>query len=104
MKINYLLLLKIVALEIIYSVALFFASFFFLWNYFGEGAGAESYRALLWGKIAMYIVVFPPIVFNLYKMLNFKKEAKQNFITYFIAEFIIVLFFVFGYSHGFIEI
>jgi hypothetical protein len=102
LKINYSLLLKIITLEIIYSVVLFFVSFFFLWGYFGEGAGSESSTAILCEKIATYIILFPPIVFNLFKMI--KSNNKQNFLTYSSAEFIIILFFICAYYKGFIGI
>jgi hypothetical protein len=100
LKINYTLLLKIIVLEILYSIALFFASLFFLWGYFGEGAGAESPQAILCGKIATGIILLPPLVFNLCKMI--KSSEKQNFLTYLIAEIIIVLLYVFAYYKGFI--
>jgi len=102
LKINYNLLLKIITLEIVYSVTFFFASFFFLWDYFGEGAGAESSLAILCGEIANYIIIIPPIIFNLYKMI--KSIGKQNFSTYLSAEIIIILLFIFAYYKGFIGI
>ena len=102
MKINYLLLLKIVALEISYSVVFFFVSFFALWGYFGEGAGAESPRALLCGQIATCIVLFPPIIFNIYKM--FTPNGKQYSLTYLGAQIVIVLLFFCAYYKGFIAI
>ena len=92
--------MKIVALEITYSVALFFVSLFTLWGYFGEGAGAESPRAILCGQIATCIILLPPIAFNIYKM--FAPNGKQNFLTYLVAEIIIVLLFVCAYYKGFI--
>ncbi|WP_284651934.1 hypothetical protein [Flavobacterium terrisoli] len=101
MKIDFELLVKVIFLEIFYSVVLFFASFLFLWGYFGEGAGSMSPTALLWGRISIYIVLFPPIIFNLYK--NFK-EFNTNFITYLLAEISILLFFSYSYFKGFIVI
>lgn len=100
MKIDYKLLLKIIALEITYSVVMFFALFFFLWGHFGEGAGAESPQAIFGGKIATCIILFPPIIFNFYKM--FAPNRKQNLLTYLSAEIIIVLLFSYSYYKGFI--
>lgn len=93
MKINYLLLLKIVIVEIIYIYAVFFIALFSLFLYFGSGVGASSPQALLWGKIATYTIILPPILFNLYKIIKYRKSNQfEKCNSYIVAEILIALF------------
>lgn len=81
---------------------MYIITFILLFWYFGEGAYSVSSFAIICGRIATGIILLPPIIFNLYKIVNLKKKSNQTFITYLIAEFVIVSFFMFAYYRGFI--
>jgi|APEBP8051072210_1049370.scaffolds.fasta_scaffold00152_29 hypothetical protein len=90
MKIDYKILFVSILVEVAYSIILFFIFLFTLWGIFGEGAGAETNTAIICGDIAIWLIISPPIIYNFYKMI---KEYKQNFITFLVAQIIIITFF-----------
>ena len=101
MKINFILLLKILILEIAYYYLMLFILIFSLFLYFGSGAGASSPTANICGVIAGYILVVPTILFNLYIMIKLYKKSFTDFMSFLIAEIIMVIFFAYQiYTEG----
>ena len=94
MKINYLLLLKILIIEIIYVVAMFFILGFIGYGLFCCG-GEVSQASITYNMIGIYILAVPPILFNLYKIFKLNRTQHANSISYVIVEIIMVL--LFGY-------
>ncbi len=92
MKIDYLLLVKILIVEIIYVVAMFFILLFIGYGFFCCGA-SESQASIIFDKLIIYLLAVPPIVFNLYKIFNLHKYQQAKSISYLIAEIVMILFF-----------
>mgnify|MGYP006971074087 CR=1 FL=1 len=73
---------------------MFFLLLFSFFFYFGSGQGAESAIAILSEKIATLIIILLPILFNLYKIVQYSKTnqlLKAN--SYILAALILILFF-----------
>lgn len=102
MKINYILLLKILILEIIYTIVLFWFLIFSLFGYFGSGAGASSPTAEKCELIANYLLVIPLLSFNLYKIFKLYKKQFANSMSYLIAEVFMICWAVYEVYTGFI--
>ncbi|WP_157802119.1 hypothetical protein [Flavobacterium sp. 1] len=102
MKIDLILMLKILVLEIIYFFGMFFILLFFFFGYFGSGAGASSAMAIKCGIVADYFLIFPPLLFNLYKIIKLYNNQFAKAMTYLIAEIIMISFFAYQYLYGLI--
>lgn len=103
MKLNLTLLIKLIILEILYFYTAFFGLGLFLFLNFGSGAGASSEKAILFGKIAIYFVVFPPILYTIFKMYSYKKKGKiSESNSNLIAGILIAIFITYNYYSGFL--
>ena len=100
MKINLFLLLKVVTFELIYFFVTFLITVLILFEYFGSGAGSSRTAAIASGILDNYIIIFPPLLFNFYKIFKLYKNQFEKAMTYLIAEIVMIIFFV--YMH-FIE-
>ena len=100
MKSNLILLIKIIIFEIVYFFSILFFFIFLLFGYFGSGAGATSPAALTCGIIANYILIAPPLLFNIYKIFKLYKNQFAKSMMYLIAEIILIPFFVYEYLTG----
>ena len=69
---------------------------------FGSGAGASSPNALLFGTISTYIIILAPLFFNLYQIINFRKNHSIKSFTYLIAEIVLILFVIIMYYFDYI--
>jgi hypothetical protein len=64
--------------------------------YFGSGAGAESQIAITSGKIANYVIILPPFLFNFYKAHKLKVDGKtEDKNSYLIASILYLLFIIY---------
>jgi hypothetical protein len=105
MKTNYILLLKVIILEIIYFYTMFFVCLFSLFLYFGSGASASSSKAILTGNIIMITFIIFPILYNFRKMILLKKANKEyDFNSYFLAQILLFIFILYHIKIGFISI
>jgi len=103
MKVNLKLLVIILGLEILYFFVMFFIVLFSLFMYFGSGAGSVSQTAITSGKIANFVIILPPILFNLIKIKTFYlSENKIMLNSYIIATFLYSLFIFFMIKNEFL--
>jgi hypothetical protein len=105
MKTNYILLLKVIILEIIYFYTMFFVSLFSLFLYFGSGASASSSKAILTGNIITIAFTSIPILYNFRKVILLKKANKvYDFNSYLLAQILLFIFILYHFNIGFISI
>ena len=102
MKLNLLLLLKIVMTELVFYISMFVILIFLLFFIFGSGAGAESPNAYLLGTSATYIIILTPLLFNLYQIIKYRTIQPIKSVTYLIAEIVMILFVIIMYYFDYI--
>jgi hypothetical protein len=82
---------------------MFFILGIILFLTYGSGAGASSEKAILSGKIAIYFAIFPPIIYNIFKMYFYKKLGKADkFNSNLITGIFMSIFVIFHYYIGFL--
>jgi len=104
-KINFKLLAIILTVEILYFYVMRFALILHFFLYYGSGAGSESQIAITSEKVATFIFILPPIIFNLYKIYKLKKEQKiKDLNSYLVSLIIYCLFITYQINKGYISL
>jgi amino acid transporter len=94
MNFNLTLLVKILLLETLYFVALYFILIFAFFLYFGSGSGASSSTAEVVSTVAITVITVIPIIFNSYKIVELKKVNAGDSYAYLISTVILILVFM----------
>ena len=103
-KLNFKLLIKLLIVEIIYFYGTLFILILIFFMNFGSGAGASSRKAILFGEIGIYFVVFPPILYNIFKMYYYKKTEKfKEFNSNLITGIFMIIIVIYNYYNYYLE-
>ena len=92
-KFKVVLVLKLIVIGIVYLYVSYVLCFLGLFLYFGSGASASSETAEIVGNSAMIFVVLPPLGYNLYKGIKYRKQSEfllSN--THFLATVLLIVF------------
>lgn len=92
MIINWSLFYKIVIVQALYLVAMYFILLFGFFLYFGSGAGASSTAAEVAYEISLVVILAPLIIYTIFKIVKLMKVRIADAAAFFVATLILVLF------------
>lgn len=90
MKLDIPLCFKILVLQAIYLLVMYFVLLFAFFLYFGSGAESSSSKTEFVATVTITIMISLPIIFNIYKIFKLKKLKAGGSNSYFISTIILI--------------